>query len=312
MLSLYRILRNGFQNFFRHGLLTFATVSIMALTLFSISVIVLINVITNEAIVTVQKKIDINVQLNSTLNQNEIDVFISKLKDNVIIDKVTYKSKKEALDDFKSRFKEKADIITFLERLCQNPLYASVTVVAKDPLQYDKIIFELEKKENKKYVKEVRGKEDQKERISRLFDITETIKKFLFIISGIFSFIALLIILNTIRVTIYTRHKEIVIMKLVGATYSFITFPFLVEGILYGVFATIISNLLFFPIINYLAPFIAKYFDRTETEIFYYYFSSIGSIVGWQLVIGISVGGISAYMAVHRYLKENESKAIAE
>jgi len=308
MTSLFRIIRNGLQNFFRHGLLTFATVSVMSLTLFSISIIVFINIVTTEAIAVVQKQLDITIQLNSTLSQNEIDIFIQDLKSNSMVENIDYKSKQEALSDFKSRFKKRADIISFLDRLGQNPLYASITVIAKDPSNYDSLIKTLESKENNKYVKEIRGKEEQKKRIERLLEITNAIKDFLFLASIVFSFIAFLIILNTIRVTIYTRHREIVIMKLVGATYSFIILPFIVEGIFYGVFATIISVILFFPIINYASPFIAKYFDSSNAEILDYYTHNLVSIIGWQLLIGISVGVISAYLAVHRYLKENESK----
>jgi len=284
----------------------------MSLTLFSISVIILINIITNEAITKIQKQIDISVQLQSELSQNEIDIFLTKLSNDPGIDNIVYKSKQEALNDFKLRFKDRLEIISFLERLGQNPLFASINITAKDPSFYDAIIKRLESSENSKYVKEVKGKDEQTDRINRLLSITEFIKKVLMYISFGFCFIALLIILNTIRITIYNRNQEIVIMKLVGATYSFITLPFLVEGILYGLFATLISTAMFFPIIHYTAPFIGQYFGSSEATILGYYTNNITNILLIQASIGSFVGVVSAYLAVHRYLKDNESSTNRE
>jgi len=279
----------------------------MTLTLFSISIIILINIVTNEAIESIQKEIDITIQLHNDLTQNEIDTFLTKLKTDDTIENIDYKSKKDALEDFKARFRDKVEIISFLDKLGQNPLYASITVVAKNPSMYDKIINTLESNSYNEYVKEVRGKSEQTKRIQKLLTITDAIKKFLLVISIGFSLIALLIILNTIRVTIYTRHQEISIMKLVGATYTFITYPFLVEGLLYGIFATLISTLLFFPIVHYIAPVITEYFNSSENIILTYYLHNLPTILSWQVLIGSSVGIFSAYLAVHRYWRENET-----
>lgn len=312
MIYLYRIIRNAFQNFFRHGLLTFATVSVMSLTLFSVSIIILINVITNEAIFNIQKQLDITVQLQTELTQNEIDVFRNELSNDDRIESIAYKSKQQALEEFKARFRDRVEIVSYLEKLGQNPLYASVTLVASDPTKYDQIISSLESAKNQKYVKSIKGKDDQRTRINRLLEITGIIKKVLLILTIGFSLVALLIIINTIRVTIYTRHQEIVIMKLVGATYSFITIPFLIEGLLYGVFATIISTSLFFPVIHYSSPFISQYFDSSTDTILTYYLVNLIDIISAQLIVGGSVGVVSAYLAVQHYLKENEIKAEIE
>jgi cell division transport system permease protein len=280
----------------------------MSLTLFSISIILLINIITNEAILTIQKKIDINIELKQDLTQNEIDIFLNQLRNNENIETINYKSKQDALEDFKRRFRSKIDIIEFLDKLGENPLYASINISSKDPSLYDKIILELESDENKYYVKEVKGKQEQTKRLETLLEITETIKNVLLYISIGFSLIALMIIINTVRMTIYTRKREINIMKLVGATYSYIIWPFLVEGALYGVFATIISVSFFFPLIHYIEPIIKQYFGSTDNILLNYYIGNIYTISVWQFFIGIFVGTLSAYIAVKKHLKRDNYK----
>jgi len=280
----------------------------MSLTLFSISIILLINIITNEAIITLQKKIDINIQLHNELSQNEIDLFLNKLRNNGKIEEINYKSKKAALEDFKKRFRSKVDIIGFLDKLGENPLYASVTITVTEPIYYDQIISEFESKTNNQYVKEVKGKKEQTERLERLLEITKAIKKFLLYLSIGFTVIALMIIINTVRMTIYTRKREINIMKLVGATHGYIIYPFLVEGALYGIFATIISVSFFFPLIHYIEPIITQYFGSTKNILLDHYLGNIYTISIWQLLIGSLVGIISAYIAVHKHLKKNNYK----
>lgn len=104
---------------------------------------------------------------------------------------------------------------------------------------------------------------------------------------------------TTIRLTIYMARDEIGIMRLVGASGAYVRAPFLVQGILYGAFAWLLTNIVFLPL-TYLAG--TKLTTLLGINLFSYYTSHFFSVSGLVLVIGLLLGMISSLLAVRRYL----------
>lgn len=145
----------------------------------------------------------------------------------------TFKSSQEALDDLKKMFKENPSII---EGFSDDPdfLPNSYIVKVKDLEKLNFIEGEIEKLAN---VNKIRN---QQSIISAIVTASKVINTFTGVITVILVIVSILIISNTIKLTVFARRKEISIMKYVGATNSFVEGPFVIEGMLIGIFSTII------------------------------------------------------------------------
>jgi cell division transport system permease protein len=111
---------------------------------------------------------------------------------------------------------------------------------------------------------------------------------------------ATLITFNTIRLAIYTSREEIAIMRLVGASNMFIRGPFMLQGVMYGLIAGLLTLALFYPILIWIGPETADFF---EINLFDYYLSNFQTIFGVIVGIGVTLGLVSSTWAVTRYLR---------
>jgi len=118
----------------------------------------------------------------------------------------------------------------------------------------------------------------------------------------VFSLIAILVIFNTITLTIYNRKEEVEIMRLVGATNWYIQGPFLVESLLYAVLATIIASLLFLPVFAKFLPKIAV-FVNPQVTIFNQNIFSLWFLSLMMLVVSVILAVFSTLLAIRKYLK---------
>jgi cell division transport system permease protein len=106
---------------------------------------------------------------------------------------------------------------------------------------------------------------------------------------------------NTVSLAIFSNKEQIKIMRVVGAENKFISGPYIVEGLFYGLIAGIISICLFIPIINAISPHLIRFvpgFDLNN-----YFMSHFITLLLYQLLIGISLGIISSAIAIRKYLK---------
>ena len=104
---------------------------------------------------------------------------------------------------------------------------------------------------------------------------------------------------TTVRLTIYMSREEIGVMRLVGASSSYVRGPFIVEGILYGFFAWVATTLLFLPITYVLTRQIGALMPM---NLYQYYVSHLFSIGGFVLLVGMILGALSSYFAARKYL----------
>jgi cell division transport system permease protein len=137
--------------------------------------------------------------------------------------------------------------------------------------------------------------------INRLNKIIDIAEKGGFILILFLTFIAILVTFNTVRLAIYSSREEIGIMRLVGASNSFIRGPYIVEGIIYGFSAAILSIALATPIIYFISPYINIFI--AETNLWEYFISNIFNTLFYQSLFGIGLGAISSVIAVRKYLK---------
>ncbi len=297
--TLTRVIKSGFLSFWRNKWLSSTAIFMMSLAIFGITSLILTNVLINSLIDGLEDKIDVSVYFKLDTSEDSILSVRSDLVKLAEVKSVEYISTDEALINFKERHKDNEVLIQSLGELDTNPLEASLNIKAKEASQYESIADFFNQGNYYDIVNKVNYLEN-KAVISRLSSITKTIRQVGSIAFLILAGLAILVTYNTIRLTIYTSRKEIKVMKLVGASNWFTRGPFVIEGILYGFVATLISLFVMYPLLWYLSPKITSYLPGTDL----FYFFQVNLIVFFilQVLIGMALGISSSLVAIRRYL----------
>lgn len=300
--SLYRITKFAWQNFWRNVWLSVITVFILVLTLFTISVLFTLNIVGDQAIKSVKEKVDIDLFFESEVAEDKIIATQAFLESLAEVKSVRYISQEEALERFKEEHQDDPTIQAALTELEENPLSPTLVVKAKAIEDYSAIMVALDNSEFN-YLIESRDYEDNQVVIDRLNDISNRVSQVGLIISALFAFIAFLVVFNTIRITIYTYREELGIMKLVGASNAFVRFPFVVESILYAVIASVVTMMVMYPLLALLSPYVNNFFAGYELDMFSYFWQNFWKIFGLELFIALFLGIFSSMVAIGRYLR---------
>ena len=193
-------------------------------------------------------------------------------------------------------------ILSSIIELDDNPLQPILTVKARYPEDYAVVADTINIDEYKTIVDKV-DFDDNKEVINRLTNLTTTLKRVGVALSVVFTLIVVLVVYNTIRLTIYTQKYEIRIMKLVGATSNFVRLPFIVEGVIYGLVGSIGSFAILYPLVEYISPFVGNFLGEQSVDMLTYFNEHILIIFALELVTGVLLGVLSSLLAVRRYVK---------
>lgn len=298
--ALSRVIKYGLFNFWRSGWLSAATITIMIVTLIVFEGLIFFNVLTDQALESLKDKIDISVYFNQDALEDEILRIEKSLKDLSEVKKVEYISKEKALEIFKEKHRDDSTISEALKELDINPLLASLNIKAYDTKDYGVINTYLSNESFKNLINKISYAKNSTV-IDRLNKIMGTMNKIGTFLTILFSFIAVLITFNTIRLAIYANKEEIGIMRLVGASNSFIRGPYVVEGIIYGIIAGILSFIILIPVIYYGSPYIKIFIP--EMNLWAYLVSNSVSILGYQFLFGIVLGIVSSSIAIRKYLR---------
>lgn len=300
-LSAVRVLKMGLKNFWRNIWLSIATTGIMVLTIFSIASLVILNLIADVALQSLEQKIDVSVYFKTETVEDEIIPIKERIEALPETKEVVYKTKEEVLEEFKVTHQNNPLILDSLNELENNPLNPTLKIKAKKPEDFS-VISDVLNEEQYSGVIEKFNYEDNRPIIEKLNQTTQTLGKAGIGVSIGFAVIAVLVMFNTVRLTMYTQKDEISIMRLVGANNTFITTPYIIEGILYGFFATILSTVFLFILLKYLSPILNRFLEY-QADIFSYFQENILLIILLQLAFGAALGIVSSFIAIRRYLK---------
>lgn len=299
----YRTSKIALKNFWRNLWLSVISIFILILTLFSISLILSLNLAAKQAIEAVKQKIDVDIYFNPEIAESEIlsaQVYLENLAE---VEEVKYISKDMALEEFKAKHSQDAAIQASLEDLQDNPLPASLVVKAKNLEDYERILSQFESSEFNKFVQN-KNFTDHKLVIDKLSSITRKIYMIGIIVSLIFIIFSVIMVYNTIRIAIYSHREELNIMRLVGATNWFIRAPFFLEAILYALISSIVTIFLLYPLVYVASPYINHLFEGYDFNAIYYFQHYLWQIFALQLFVSLILSAGSSMVAIGRYLKE--------
>ena len=298
--SIGRIVKLGFVNFWRNGWLSFAATFIVMLTLLIVSVFLIFNLVIGATTDTIKAKIDLSVSFKESATDAEIqDLKLALKQRNDVVD-VTYVSKQEALlrwQDMQEYDQKIREQVTSQD----NPLPRSLEVKPISPESLTEINNFVSQDKYKPIVDEI-SYQKNKQLIEKLINITRFSKEIGIILSTIFIIISILVILNTIKLTIFTRDTEMEIMRLVGASDSFIRTPFLIEGALYGIFGTILSLFLVWLGLHLITPMVNNYLGQV-LNLEQFFLKNFVWIAASEFFVAILISLTCSWISIRNNLK---------
>ncbi len=303
--KLKRTIKSGAISFWRNGSVSLASVLILTVTLTVITMVLFSGVVLSSTLETIKNKVDIDIYFTKGASEDSILAFANDVKKNGDILDVKYISRDQAYQNFKERHKDEEATIQALTEIGDNPLPASINVKAKDPNKYDSIVTYLKDKEsamgNETIIDKINYTEKNQQAIASLNRIINASNKLGILIAIFFAIVSILITFNTIRLAIYIFREEVSVMRLVGASETYIRAPFVTVGILYGLVSAIVTTIILLPITHYAGSWTEKL--GTGINLFSYYREHMLVITLALIVSGSLLGAISSFLAIKKYLK---------
>jgi cell division transport system permease protein len=287
------VVRETGSNLVRNVTISIATVLTVTVSLFLVGFSMMVSQGVRNATQRWQGGVEFVVFLNPTATEDQIFSVGTDLQESPDVEKVTFFDKQAAYDEFKRLFADSPEMIDSVEPDILPPSYR-VVPVNKDA---DTVTALSEQYETKPGVKQVARATDT---IRLVQQLSNRLTVGMFIVAVFLLGAAGLLILNTIRMAMYARRREIEVMKLVGATNWFIRVPFMLEGLIQGVVGAVLAIVA----LMLFRPFFEDWFPQ-DFELF----SAITLGTGQALVIyivmgviGCVVGAAGAGVAVTRFL----------
>lgn len=297
-------LREGIKGIWKHRQLGLVSVTSTFFTLFVIGIIIIITVSINSMALQVQGKVnDVEIFIKNGSTEIQIEELRHKIENDGIEKTVKFRSSEEALKLMKDSWGENSELLENIQS--DGLLPASFVVQLSDISQAEKFVKSLDGEpiiEDVNYYKDL---------VNQVYKLSNYSKIFGSILVLVLIFVSLFVISNTIKLTVVSRAHEIGVMKNVGATNNYIRIPFIIEGVFYSVFASVLS----FLAVYYLYDFIYTKFGVKIIENF-----SIINLIKPELLktsllqiflsLGFGIGVLGSIFSIRKYLIDREVKYV--
>ncbi len=275
------------------------------LSLFVIGVFALGSDLVNNLVGSVEDRVMIQAFLSDGADQAKVDAFKDKVASWEDVESVVYKSKDEALQEYRKTMSNRnaVDAVDALDG--QNPVPASLVVKTKEPRQVESVANQIVGDAEFAAIADdpesvASSVKYGKETVDRLFSVSNYIRIGATVLIILLIFVAFVFINNTIRLAISARRREIAIMRLVGASNSFIRGPFIAEGAIEAVLGAILAIIALQAAWGFLQPQLASSLQFLSFELS----SGVTMRVYVILVVaGVTIGLFGSAIAMRRYLK---------
>jgi len=249
-------------------------------------------------------KVDLTVYLKDADTTDQVSALQQIIQSRPEVKNVTFISKAQALVIWQKSHADNSDIANVISAT-DNPLPSSFDVQTTNPSEIETVANFLDSQDYAPLIQEI-NYQQTKDVVDRLIRITYFLQLFGWSLSALFTLISILIVYNTLRLTIFARSDEIEIMRLVGASDAYVRGPFVIEGIAYGFFGAIVAALLFYALASLVISPIQNYLGIADLR-------SVLSINLWMIIllqfaIGIMLGLVCSFFAVRKYLVEKKTK----
>lgn len=283
--------KEAVKSMFRNGLMTLASIGAVAAALLVLGCFIIITLNINYIVSDIESQVEITAYLNDSLESDQINDIGREIIQIKGVKEVVFVSKAQALEEFKERLKEHKNILIGLEE--DNPLPDSYRIKVLTP---EDVGFVAEKVSIIKGVAEVKY---AKEVVDKLFTVTRWIRIIALGFMTIFTLVAVFIISNTIKITVFARRKEINIMKYIGATDWFIRWPFFIEGMLMGFIGASIAIGILMGGYYYLLKVLYTHIRIIKLLPIKYFYD----YAGYMALAGAIIGSLGSTISIRKFLK---------
>jgi cell division transport system permease protein len=289
-ISVDYVLRETATNLRRNLLMTTAAVLTVAVSLSLVGGALLIKQGVSKATVQWRGGVELSIFLNPDISPAQSDAVRAELQGLPEVKKVTYVDQEAAYEEFRTMFANSPDLV---ESVTAQDLPPSYRVVPREPEFVDVVGDRFTRREGVKDVVYAR------DTVETLLKVTTFLQRLIFAIAAVLLLSASLLILNTIRMAIFARRREVAVMKLVGATNWFIRVPFMLEGMVQGILGAAVAFVMVF-LGRSLIEGAVK--GNTLVEQFVVSSSDVMGTGLFILAVGAIVGAIGSAVAVSRFL----------
>jgi cell division transport system permease protein len=304
MINLFRILKFALQGFFRNFWLSVVTITMMLMAVLSVTLLLSMDYIKETTIKSVENQIDILVEMKPEVNREDVENLVLEIDDLDEVEDINIINPEQSKELFLQNNQDpKIQEVLGVYGDEENPLPYYLAIKAYKLDQYSNIIDFVSQE---KYINLVEASDvdTHEEIIGKINSIANFLNKYSWYITGIFLLISVIVIFNTIRISIYTRRDEITIMKLVGAGNAFIRTPFILESVFYALIAVLIVVAFSYPLVSFIQPSLNSYFQGDQViDLVGFFRNNFIDIFLYQFIILAVLNMISTSVAVRRYLK---------
>ena len=291
------LIGEGFSNVFKNKKSTGASLMIMCATMIIFGVFLMLGENINHFVKEIESAQGIQVFIKNEATQEQVEKLEEQIRAIEYVSTTEFVSKEQALEQMKEKFGDKQDLLEAYEG--ENNIFtASYVVTLTDLTQSKAVQDQILTFEN---VKKITSKD---ETVTTLINLANGIKIVTGVILALLIIISIFIIANTIKLTVHARRKEISIMKYVGATNGFIRWPFIVEGMIIGIVASIISIVIIGVAYSLVAEQIvnSKFMQMMNMSLISFS-DMFNSIIVVYMLLGIGIGALGSVISMRKYLK---------
>ena len=285
-------IKETYKSIRRNGFMSFASISTVAVSLLVLGMFLMIFLNTNNLAQYLESQVQVSVYMQDSATDKELAAVKEKLTKMPGVVKVTQVSKQQALERFKKRLGDQEQLLNSLGK--DNPFPNSFEVQVDSPERIKVLtpqLGQLPKVETAKFGQEV---------VEHLFQLTKILRFGGILLVVFLAMATLFIISNTIRLTVFARRKEVIIMIYVGATDWFIRWPFLLEGMTLGFFGAVVA----FILINSIYSGLLERIHATLAFLPLLPTSPLLLYVDlFLLVAGTGIGALGSYISLRKFLR---------
>lgn len=284
----------GCKSYTKNGLMSLASTIIVVASLLVLGIYLLFSMNINYVAKQLESECEIRAYVDESIDSDSLEMQdmenIIKAIDNV--DDVDFYSKEKALEEYRDELGDEASVLDGLEG--DNPLRDSFKITLYDLELAGETAKEITK------VQGIAKVNDNQTSMNKLVNVTKVIRTISFWFMLFLSAIAIFIISNTIKITLFARRRDINIMKYLGATNSFISWPYIIEGVVIGMVGAVVSFTLM--VLGY-SYFLAQDISLVGSIEFCSLQSVLLSLALWFIGIGVFLGAVGSAVSIRRHLR---------
>jgi cell division transport system permease protein len=282
----------AWQGFWRNAMMSLAATATVILMLVLLAALFIVISGLNAGLEFIESKVAVTARLEDELLVTDLERLVAEVESMPGVASVEYVSPEEAMRRLEESYREIGRELDLGDRDSDITIFASLEISLTDPDASGSISAALS---NHPHIERVLTKQAE---YDTLLGVINVIRNVGIVIVGLVGLTVLFMIINTIRIAVFSRANEIEIMRLVGASDSFIRWPFILEGILCGLIGAVVTILLVAGIWDPIQPAMVRIFQM-PTAVSSQFLTTLSLLL---LAAGLGIGAIGSWISVRSYL----------